>query len=204
MLNRDYTAPGIAAVVLAILFPVYWISAFNLGDQSFLDAYRADVLSLTLSDLLFVVIGALEIYLYLSLRRAFAARLNGSLVSVLLIMLAVVVAVFHLTVIADVIYAVAGSTMSQAAVNSLLILSGVIALGALVVYAILGFILAIALLLPATAAPVVIKLFAILLLLYCIFQLTIVLAMVNVFLFPFVVLTLAVFFLRDDHVVEVV
>lgn len=204
MLNRDYTSPGIAAVVLAILFPVYWISAFNLGDQSFLDAYRADVLSLTLSDLLFVVIGALEIYLYLSLRRAFAARLNGSLVSVLLIMLAVVVAVFHLTVIADVIYAVAGSTMSQAAVNSLLILSGVIALGALVVYAILGFILAIALLLPATAAPVVTKLFAILLLLYCIFQLTIVLAMVNVFLFPFVVLTLAVFFLRDDHVVEVV
>ena len=29
MLNRDYLLPGIAAGLLAVIFPMYWISVFG-------------------------------------------------------------------------------------------------------------------------------------------------------------------------------
>lgn len=204
MINRNYIAPGVAAVLLAVLFPVYWLPVFNIQEQSLLSAYRADVLSLTVTDLLFVVIGALEIYLYFSLRKIFAARLNGSMVSALLLVLMLLVALFHLTVLADIIYALGGALMSESAVDTLLLMTGVAGLLIAAVFEVVSIILAIVLLLPSVAAPVVLKLFAVFILICSVLQLTIVFAVVNIFLFPAALILLAIFFFREDHVVDVV
>jgi hypothetical protein len=52
--------------------------------------------------------------------------------------------------------------------------------------------------------PGLLKVFAVLLIVACLMQLTVVLGLFNVVLFPVILLVLAVFFIRGGHQVEVV
>lgn len=105
-MNHRDALPGYAAIALALLFPAYWVPALAIGDLSFAEAHRADAMRLGAMDLLFVLIGAMEIYIYLSLRRIFLDLMHGSLAATLLLLMAIVVGVFHATVLFDVVLAV--------------------------------------------------------------------------------------------------
>lgn len=165
-MNRDYALPGYIAVALALLFPVYWISRFAVGDASFEEAFRADVTRLDAWDLMFVVTGAMEIYLYLRLRKLLQERLHGMLPVAALILVPIVVGVFHATVVFDLVFAF-GPEFAPGSEDRLVVAAAV-------------------------------------LMVCCVLQFTIVLGILNVALFPIVLLMLAIFFLRGDHQVEVV
>jgi len=79
-----------------------------------------------------------------------------------------------------------------------------VTIGGLFVYSVLGVVLSIALLVKAAELPALLKVFAGLLVLACLLQLTVVLGLFNVVLFPVILLVLAVFFMRGGHEVEVV
>lgn len=202
-MNRNYALPGYTAIVLALLFPIYWVTALGLGEQSFFEALLADVTRFSARDVLFVLIGAMEIYIYLSLRKVLLAQLHGSLPAVLLLLMAIVVGIFHATVMFDIILAVVPS-LAEPTRDTLVTASAVIAIAGLFVYAVLGLILSIALLVGKDELSVLLKVFAVLLVVCCVLQLTFVLGFMNIILFPVILLVLAVFFLRDGHEVEIV
>ena len=202
-MKTEHALPGFLALGLALLFPVYWISVFGGGDQELFETVRADIVRLSGWDALFVLIGAIEIYLYLSLRTILAQRLHTSLPTVLLLMMAIVVGVFHATVLFDLVFAV-GPAFDESTSDQLVFASMVIGIAGLFVYAVLALVLSITLLRASAESPTLLKVFAILLLACCVLQFTIVLGFVNLLLFPLALLALAAFFLRGEHAVEVV
>jgi hypothetical protein len=202
-MNHRDALPGYAAIALALLFPAYWVPALAVGDMSFAEAHRADAMRLGAMDLLFVLIGAMEIYIYLSLRRIFLDLMHGSLAATLLLLMAIVVGVFHATVLFDVALAF-GPTLSEPLQEGLVTASAVVAIAGLFVYCVLGLVLSAALLVRGAELPGLLKVFAALLIVACLLQLTVVFGLINVVLFPVILLVLAVFFLRGGHQVEVV
>ncbi|WP_027671667.1 hypothetical protein [Rheinheimera baltica] len=204
MFKNDYAAPGIAALILAVAFPIYWLYAFHIGSENFVEVYRADMLSLSLSDLAFVFVGALEVYIYVSLRRSFAERLSSATPAVLLLLMAVLVIIFHATVLVDVALAVTATTLSEQTINTIGEFTVVVALGVLFAYALVGLVLSVVLLLNRTGAPSVLKYFAVILLAGCLLQLSIIFSPANIFIFPVALLLLAYYFLAAPKMLEVV
>jgi len=202
-MNRNSALPGYTAIALALLFPLYWVSALGLAEQSFLEAFRADVTRISARDLLFVLIGAMEIYVYLALRKSLLEHLHGSVPAILLLLMAVVVGLFHATVVFDVILAFTPS-LAEATREYLIVASAVVAISGLFVYAVLAVVLSITLLAGRTELPALLKVFAVLLLACCLLQFTVVLGVFNIILFPIALLVLAAFFLRGGHQVEIV
>ena len=202
-MKNEHALPGYLAVALALLFPVYWLTVFGGVDQDLFETVRADIMRLSGWDALFVLIGAVEIYLYLSLRTVLAQRLHTSLPTVLLLMMAIVVGVFHATVLFDLAFAV-GPAFDESTSDQLVFASMVVGIAGLFVYAVLALVLSITLLRASAESSTLLKVFAILLLACCVLQFTIVLGFVNLLLFPLALLALAAFFLRGEHAVEVV
>lgn len=202
-MNLREAFPGYTALALALLFPAYWVPTLTIGDLSLVEAYREDAMHLNTMDLLFVLIGAMEIYIYLSLRKVFLEQVHGGLPATLLLLMAVVVGVFHATVLFDLVLAL-DPAMAASRQDALVTASAVMTVGGLFAYTVLGLILAAALLLRRAEWPGLLTVFALLLTVACLLQLTVVLGVFNVVLFPLMLLVLAVFFLRGGHQVEVV
>ena len=202
-MTRNTALPGYIAIILAVLFPIYWVSALGFGDQSFFAAFQADVTTLSARDALFVVIGVMEIYIYLSLRRIMLEQLHGSVPATLLLLMTIVVGIFHATVLFDIILAFSPG-LAEPTVEYLVTASAVVGISGLLLYAVLALVLSLTLLVGKIELPALLKVFAALLMICCVLQLSIVLGLVNLLLFPVVLLVLAVFFLRGGHEVEVV
>lgn len=204
MRNHEYLWPGIAALLLALCFPVYWLYIFHLSSENFMQVYKADLLKLSWSDLAFVLIGALEVYVYLSLRRSFAERLQSGSAAVLLLVMTMLVVAFHATVVVDLVIVFSGGVMPDAQLSMIAETTVAVALGLLFAYAVVAFVLAIVLLLKRTAASGLLKCFAVVLLLCCVLQFSIFLSPGTIFLFPVALLLLAFYFLKEPQELELV
>lgn len=205
-MNGNYVKPGIAAVVLAVLFPLYWSIALVIGagDMGFVDALREDMLSLSWMDALFLLIGILEIYVYYSLIQSFNEQLDSNAAKVLLYIIIGTVFFFHAGVIADLFLALSHEGMSRASIDTVVGTSVYLSLAALAVYTITGIVLSIVLLIKDTATTPFLKYFSILLLVVCLLQATVLFAVVNIIMFPIALVTLAAYFLKDPESLEVV
>lgn len=198
---NSYKAAGFAAIVLAILFPVYWLYAFGtLSAESFEVAFQEDLTTLNGWDALFVIIGVLEIAVYVALAKLCRNQLNGNLPAMLLIIMAVIVGLFHATVLVDISLALGLANLS----DTLMSVTVIFGLICLFLYAVVAFIFAISMLIRFAQLSMPLKVFAVGLLIACVFQFTVLLGVVNIFLFPVLLIVLAIQFFRDDHEVEVV
>lgn len=204
MRNHEYLWPGIAALLLALCFPVYWLSIFHLSSENFMEVYKADLLKLSWSDLAFVLIGALEVYVYLSLRRSFAERLQSESAAVLLLVMTLLVVAFHATVVVNLVIVFSGGVMPDAQLSMIAETTVAVALGILFAYAVVAFVLAVVLLLKRTAASGLLKCFAVVLLVCCVLQFSIFLSPGTIFLFPVALLLLAFYFLKEPQELELV
>lgn len=201
MSHSNFVKPGIAAIVLAILFPLYWLFLFGAGIGDFESALARDMTSLSFSDLLFIIIGALEIYLYLSLRRVFKDQLNSGALSVSLLIMAALVALLHLTVLVDVFLA-----LSQTSSEVIEIVIGFITVGSIAVmilYALVAALFSIFVFINDSASTML-KGFAGLLLVAALFQLTVIFAFLALVLFPLALVLLSIYFLKEPKTIEVV
>lgn len=202
MNSNPYKIAGIAALVLAVLFPIYWLHPVNnLAVTNFQEVLRNDLMTLDGWDALFVLIGALEVYIYLMLARMCKDQVNGELPAILLYVMAGIVVVFTGTVLFDV--AIAFGLIAEVTSSVMFFVIGA-SITLLVLYSLVALIFAISLLVRFAALPNLMKVFAIGILLLSLMQLTIILAVVNVVLFPLLLIVLAIQFLRNDHSVEVV
>ncbi len=201
MNHSSFIKPGIAAIALAILFPTYWLYFFGAGAHDFEAALATDMTSLSLSDLLFVVIGILEIYLYLSLRRVFKDQLNSSALSVSLLIMSTLVALMHLTVLFDVYLSL--TQTSASAVEAVVSVVTVASIIIMVLYAMTAALFSIFVFINSSAS-LTLKGFAGLLLVAALLQMTVLFAFLALFLFPLALVMLSIYFLKEPQTVEVV
>lgn len=193
-----YKYAGMAAITLAVLFPLYWLYAIT---EFSMDALREDFLTLSAWDILFIVIGALEVFVYIALSRIFRDQMTGTLPSILLIIMAVLVAAFHSTVVVDMFLALGfGGDYADTIVTIAVVFS----LICLFLYTLAAFIFSIVLLVRFSSLSVLMRFFAIGLLIACLVQFSIVFAALNTLLFPLLMLIVSIYFLRGGETVDVV
>jgi hypothetical protein len=204
MTNPDFKIPGIAAILLAVLFPIYWLSVFSGSYDDFEQAFRSDLTTLGWSDALFILIGALEIYIYLSLRKILADQLETTVVNLLLFIMMGMVALFHSLVLVDIYLASQYLTINTDTVDQFVSFSLLIAFTTMIIYSVVGLVFSILLLSKGLANSIFLKVFSALLIATCIMQMTLILAVVNVVLFPITLLVLAVYFFKEPQMAEVV
>lgn len=192
---------GLAAIVLAILFPIYWLAPLTMGLDNAVTAMRDEFMTLDGWDALFAIIGVLEIAVYLGLRRYFRDQINGSFPANMLLVMAILVGLFHCTLFIDIGVSL-GLTLPSGDSFIFMMIAMLVVLLGLYTFALLA--LSIAMLVKFDEISVVLKTFTIGAMIAAMFQLSIVFAMVNIVLFPGLMLLLAIHFFRGDSAVEVV
>lgn len=203
MSQREHIISGIAAIALAVLFPSYWIFSFSQSLGDFEASLRENLSTLDFSDLLFLIIGALEVYVYLSLHKVLKDFTNTAVTQSLLLILCGVTIVFHSTLIFDFYLALTHDASSQAD-DALYLVATFIAVGSLIVQSVIGVVFAIVLMIKAKEISSLILAFSVVYLIMCALQLTVIFSFVNVFLFPVALVVLAIHFFNDRNSVEVV
>ncbi|MDP7591287.1 MAG: hypothetical protein QF552_01040 [Litorilituus sp.] len=194
---------GIAAAILAILFPLYWSTIFGSVYSDFDVTFKQDLISLDAKDALFVLIGVLEAGIYLYLSKCLDEYLNTTTARYLLNIMAGLVVLFHLTVLVDIYLAMPGVNIHTETINSMISMTLVVTLISLALFAIIGIVFSIIVLINQ-ALPAMIKTFVLLLLIICILQITVVLAFMNIFLFPAAMIVVSVYFVKEKQEIEVV
>lgn len=191
---------GIAALALAVLFPVYWIGGIGFAMDDLMLAYRTDLQTLNAWDLLFLLIGVLEVAVYIGLYRYFRDQINGGAAAILLLVMAALVALFHCSLLIDLTLGL-GLFSATTEFLDLIALFAVILLG---VYAFVLAALSIVLLIRFPQLTPLIKVFSVLAFIAAVLQITVVLAVANLLLFPVIMVLVAFHFLLGENSVEVV
>jgi hypothetical protein len=205
MLNKDYLWPGLAAITLAIIFPIYWVYVTTITEFDFPKGYYANVLSIDFSDLVYVVLGILEIYIYLSLKRILHDQLNYRGIDILLILMIFNIAVFYLALfMIDISIFLASDYISASLKESILKASYFLSRSCMFIYGVIGLLISIFLLRQSIALPTLLKVFSIMLLIVSLCQVTLIFEFAVILLFPIMILILAVHFLQKPEVIEVV
>ncbi len=94
MNDTQHSATAISALVLAFLFPVYWITEFWDVAKHGGEAIYRNVSTLNPWDFLFLLTGVLSVIVYLGFRRFLNQRFGVHQVDIPLLLLAVVTGVF--------------------------------------------------------------------------------------------------------------
>ena len=205
-MKSNYFKPGIAAIVLAVLFPLYWsfMLVFGPAYEDISQALRVELTTFDLMDGLFILIGVLEVYVYFSLIRSFDERLNSSLAKATLFIMIGAVIFFHCIVFVDLYLAIFQSGLTEKAIEGIIEVSTFVALSGLVIYIISGFTLSVVLLMHSKELASELKYFALIFLFVCLLSATILFSAINLLLFPVALIVLAVYFLKDPETLEVV
>ena len=198
-MKRDYLLPGIVAISLAIIFPVYWVLMFNYrleGDANWagLIEYKFDIYSWLL-----LLIGATSIYLYASFKKILHDQLNFKAIDVLLTLMIINSAIFFTAVfVADVLsyYELAhGWTTVGVHIFSVI---------CMVIFGILDIVIGIVLLANNKQIPTYLTILAAISILLGLFEISVIFSIASIILFPIYLLFLATMFLHKPETVEVV
>lgn len=196
MSNNEYLLPGLGALALAILFPVYWFT--EIGMAGYFPEIDALANGLSPLDIVFLLVGALNIYFYLSLRRILVDHHQYKKLNVVLAIMIGFCAAFHLgTFFVDALASSVDSDLASGLIVTITLVS-------LIAFGVLDIIVGIMLLRDGGEMAALIRIFAVVTLIQGIFEVSIVFSPLVLIVFPLSALFLAVHFLRPAEMVEVV
>jgi len=189
MNNNDYLLPGIAAIAVAVLHPIYWIS--EVGFTASTGAIRTE---LSLLDGLYVVLAGLTVFIYYSLREILNDHCEyhgvDTLISIIMVSSA---ALFVTLLVVSLFFSNTSELPMTVAFTSTLLIFGATDL-----------LLGIQLLRDSDHLPGLVKALAVVILLGGICNLSIIFSGLGLVLFPVAALILALLFLRKPEAVEFV
>ena len=202
MQNRDYLLPGVAAIFVAVISPIYWLGmAASVGDS---DILWQDMMSLGFSDILFASILLLTIYIYLNLKNILNEQLNFNHIDLLVWIYAAINILWVSTLLLDVASAVLPENIVSQNEGTFLNIGLSIGVGAIVILGIIDLLIGILLLAKSTELPTLLKIFAIMSVIQGVLGITVVFAATLIFIFPITMIILAMFFLRKPESLEIV
>ncbi|HAZ81043.1 MAG TPA: hypothetical protein DCX08_14035 [Porticoccaceae bacterium] len=202
MQNNDYLLPGVCAIFLAIISPVYWLGMSQSVESSYV--LGQDVMSLGFSDILFACILLLTIYIYLNLKNILNEQLNFHHID-MLIWINIIVSILWMSTltldIASIVLAENFVTQNESSFSNIALLTSV---GAIIILGIIDLLIGILLLAKSTELPALLKVFAIMSVIQGVIGITVVFAVTLIFIFPITLIILAMFFLRKPESLEIV
>jgi len=202
MQNRDYLLPGVAAIFVAVISPIYWLGmAASVGDS---DILWQDMMSLGFSDILFASILLLTIYIYLNLKNILNEQLNFNHIDLLVWIYAAINILWVSTLLLDVASAVLPENIVSQNKDTFFKIGLSVSIGAIVILGIIDFLIGILLLAKSTELPTLLKIFAIMSVIQGVLGITVVFAATLIFIFPITMIILAMFFLRKPESIEIV
>ena len=189
MTNKVYLLPGIAALVVAVLHPIYWISIVSFTASS--GVLRTD---LGLLDGLYVVLATLTIFVYYSLRKILNEHCEYHGVDTLItIIVYLSAALFVLFFVVGIFFSHTSQLPMSIAFPTMLVIVGA-----------MDLMLGIQLLRDSDHLPGLVKAFAVVILINGICSLSLIFSGLSLVLFPVAALILALMFLRKPEVLEFV
>jgi len=202
MQNKDYLLPGVAAIFVAVISPIYWLGmAASVGDS---DVLWQDMMSLGFSDILFASILLLTIYIYLNLKNILNEQLNFNHIDLLVWIYAAINILWVSTLLLDVASAVLPENIVTQNEGTFLNIGLSMGIGAIVILGIIDLLIGILLLAKSTELPTLLKIFAIMSVIQGVLGITVVFAATLIFIFPITMIILAMFFLRKPESLEIV
>ena len=186
MTTHPYLFPGLAAILAAVLTPIYWTLEFGYAVTA--GEPRGDWGAL---DVLAIALGILQIYLYVSLKQILHDHHEYRRTDVILNILIGSVVVYH------VLMQFVGVFGSEAAIVTALAASTVLV-------GILDVVLAVLLLGGREQFPSTLTIFALATLIMGIFEVTLLFSVAVPYIYPLTAIALAVHFLKKPETVEFV
>ena len=205
MNNSDYTLPAIAAIALAILFPIYWVTAILSGMfDSDINFYHSTI-GFSWLDLLFVFVGLLTIYVYLCLKRILNDQYGFSGVNLPLNILIACNSIYFFGLAAlDLVMDVFGTGLGLSVHKFVLNANISIGVGSMPVFGIANILMGVLLLRNADIDSSILKMFAIVVIIQGIFEITIVFSPALIAIAPIMWIVLALLFMQKPDVLEVI
>ena len=201
MQNKDYLLPGVAAIFVAVISPIYWLGMSSpIGDF----ALGQDMLSLGFSDILFASILLLTIYIYLNLKNILNEQLNFNHIDLLVLIMVAINILWMSTLFLDIASAVLPENIVTQNEGTFLKIGLSMGIGAIVILGIIDLLIGILLLAKSTELPTLLKIFAIMSVIQGVLGITVVFAATLIFIFPITMIILAMFFLRKPESLEIV
>jgi len=202
MQNKDYLLPGVAAIFVAVISPIYWIGmSSSVGDY---DILWQDMMSLGFSDILFASILLLTIYIYLNLKNILNEQLNFNHIDLLVLIMVAINILWMSTLFLDIASAVLPENIVTQNKDAFLKINLSVSIGAIVILGIIDLLIGILLLAKSTELPTLLKIFAIMSVIQGVLGITVVFAATLIFIFPITMIILAMFFLRKPESLELV
>jgi len=205
MTNNEYYWPGVAAVVLALLYPTYWIYELGFGEFAGYGEDYVRALTLTFSDWVFLAIGAMIVYILVSLKRILGDHLNFHGLDLLLNIFAITTAIFYVgAFLTDVVLLLTRDSIASSSDEGLIGLMLVSFVGFIVIGGLLEILIGIFLIREFNLLPLLLKIFAVAILITGLFDITVLMSFAGLFLFPVSMLILAAYFFQKPRMLEVV
>ena len=202
MENKDYLFPGVAAILLAVIHPIYWLGVSPLvGDNNLL---WQDISSLGLYDVLFASIVLLNIYIYLNLKNILNEQLNFNHIDLLVMVMVTINALWLSTLFLDVASVVLPDSLVTQNKNIFLNIYLSVGIGSIIIIGIVDLLIGILLLMKLNEAPTLLKIFAIMSVIQGVVGMTVFFAGILIFIIPVTFIVLAMFFLRKPESIEIV
>ena len=202
MQNKDYLLPGVAAILLAVATPIYWLGMSpSVGDY---DILWQDMLSLGFYDILFASCLLLNIYIYLNLKHILNEQLNFNHIDLLVLIMVAINTLWLGTLFLDVASTVLPDNIVTQNKDAFLKINLSVSIGAIVILGIIDLLIGILLLAKSTELPTLLKIFAIMSVIQGVIGMTVFLSVTLIFIFPITMIILAMFFLRKPESLELV
>ena len=202
MQNKDYLLPGVAAIFVAVISPIYWLGmSLSVGNY---DILWQDMKSLGFYDILFASILLLTIYIYLNLKNILNEQLNFNHIDLLVLIMVAINILWLGTLFLDVASTVLPENIVTQNKDAFLKIGLSMGVGAIVILGIIDLLIGILLLAKSTELPTLLKIFAIMSVIQGVLGITVVFAATLIFIFPITMIILAMFFLRKPESLEIV
>lgn len=201
MTNKEYMWPGIAAIALAILFPLYWSHAITFGDFS-LPAAVSGELVLSTADWLFLIVGVLIVYVYFALKRVLNDHQNYQGIDILILMAIAVTSLYYGGLL--LLDAISALNLGESTKNMLLSTTYIFVGIGNFLFGLLDILIGIVLLKDSSQLPSLVKAFAIAMLINGLAAITFIFSILVIAVYPIALVILAIYFLKKPEMIEVV
>ncbi|GAA4360675.1 hypothetical protein [Kangiella marina] len=197
-MKRDYLLPGIASIVLAILFPVYWaLLIYSRLDSAHpltifepkLDGYSG----------LFLLIGAISVYLYIYFKKILHEQLNFKSIDVLLTLIIINSVIFFGGIFLSDVLANFGLAEAWTTTGV-----HILSISCMIIFGILDVIIGIILLANYRNIPAYLSILAAISILLGLFEVSVSFSAATIVIYPLYLVFLSIYFLRKPETIEVV
>ena len=204
MINKDYLWAGIAAIAATILFPCYYIYAASLWENSSTETARVQM-ALTASDWIFLLLGALLVYVYYSLKRILNDHHSFHGIDIPILMTMIMLGLFHGGMfIMDAAATVMWDQLGTSGLDTMVAVTTAMFAGTMLIFGIIDLLMGIILLRNRKKLSGLVFGFGLVCLLMAPFELSVVFSFMTIVAFPVALVLLSVVFLRKPTEIEVV